>query len=188
MHLPPIGPSVSQEVSHQPSHDSFSHANRPYACDVIISWRPRLGVNRITRKSSCQSHVVADHKRVQSNDFDPQNGGAMTSMHKVYNQCVDYLPHWRILCISFDSIFTSLHTKISVLGEGSNVITVGTIYKNKNRDYTRDHLLNVTFINGNQQVSSQISQIIIFLVFFADYILTGCRGDELHQLKCWHKY
>ena len=35
----------------------------------------------------CQAHVVADityHKRVQSNGFDPQHGGAMTSMHKVY--------------------------------------------------------------------------------------------------------
>ena len=26
----------------------------PYAYDVIISWRPPLGVNRITRKCSCQ--------------------------------------------------------------------------------------------------------------------------------------
>ena len=32
----------------------------------------------------CQAHVVADiayHKRVQSNGFDPQHGGVMTSMH-----------------------------------------------------------------------------------------------------------
>ena len=35
----------------------------------------------------CQAHVVAGiayHKRVQSNGFNPQHGGAMTSMHKVY--------------------------------------------------------------------------------------------------------
>ena len=28
--------------------------NRPYAYDIIISWRPLLGINRITRKCSCQ--------------------------------------------------------------------------------------------------------------------------------------
>ena len=33
----------------------------------------------------CQSHVVADHKCIQINGFDPQHGGAMTSMHKGYS-------------------------------------------------------------------------------------------------------
>ena len=39
----------------------------------------------------CQSHVAADHKHVQSNGFDPQHGGAMTSMHKVYTKITESL-------------------------------------------------------------------------------------------------
>ena len=30
------------------------------------------------------SEMCQSHKRVQGNGFDPQHGGAMTSMHKVY--------------------------------------------------------------------------------------------------------
>ena len=41
----------------------------------------------------CRSHVVADHKHVQSNGFDPQHGGTMTSMHKVYWLILQRDPH-----------------------------------------------------------------------------------------------
>ena len=47
-------------VSSGPSKKKFENpCYRPYAYDVIISWRPRLGVNRITSKSSCQ--ICASH-------------------------------------------------------------------------------------------------------------------------------
>ena len=55
----------------------------------------------------CQAHVVADHKRVQSNGFDPQYGGAMTSMHKVYyksrikNVYLYWFNSWELIAISF---------------------------------------------------------------------------------------
>ena len=48
-----------------------------------------LRVKAVVRKVPVR--VVADHKRVQSNGFDPQHSGAMTSMHKVYSakQCME---------------------------------------------------------------------------------------------------
>ena len=61
---------------------------RPYAYDITMLWRTRLGVNRITRKSSCQkcasrtwSQITSAYKAMA---LTPQHGGAMTSMHMVY--------------------------------------------------------------------------------------------------------
>ena len=39
---------------HDKKNANLSNLYRPYAYDVIISWRPPLGVNRSTRKRSCQ--------------------------------------------------------------------------------------------------------------------------------------
>ena len=56
---------------------------RPYAYDVIISWRPPppppLGLIGLRVNALLRSVPLADHKRVQS--FDSQHGAGMTTMH-----------------------------------------------------------------------------------------------------------
>ena len=58
--------------------------NRPYAYDVIKSWRPPLGVNMITRKCSCQKCARSRSQVCTKHGLYPQHGNVMTSMHKVY--------------------------------------------------------------------------------------------------------
>ena len=58
--------------------------NRPYAYDVIILLRPPLGYIGLRVNTVVRNVPVVDHKRVQSNGLNPQHGGAMTSMHKIY--------------------------------------------------------------------------------------------------------
>ena len=56
--------------------------------------RPHLGDIGLRINAVVSDVPAADHKRVQGNGFYPQHGGAMTSIHKVYNNTSEKIPDW----------------------------------------------------------------------------------------------
>ena len=77
-----------QTVNEQCEIRKKNSTYRPYAYDVTPSKKQKCatawGSIGLRVKAVVRNVPVADLKHVQGIGFDPQHGGTMTSMHKVY--------------------------------------------------------------------------------------------------------
>ena len=90
---PPPPPQLHRHINKKnfPAMKALSYiiVETLYSYDIIISWRPRLGVNSFVHNISCQkcasrtlSQITSPYKAMALTPN--RHDGAMTSMHKVY--------------------------------------------------------------------------------------------------------